>query len=95
MGEVYWSDKVSYETVRRWRKKFLTGTESVKDAAKSGRPVTVTGKANVSKVREIIESDGRYCQSSWHIAIAGAFHFEAYFECTKDFCQMDTAYVVR
>lgn len=24
MGEVYGSDKVSYEIVRRWRKKFLT-----------------------------------------------------------------------
>lgn len=32
--------------------------ESVKDAAKSGRPVTViNGEANVAKVREIIESD--------------------------------------
>lgn len=27
-----------------WRKKFLTDTESVKDAAKSERPYTVTGK---------------------------------------------------
>ncbi|XP_062582211.1 histone-lysine N-methyltransferase SETMAR-like [Saccostrea cucullata] len=60
LGEVYGSDKVSYETVHRWRQKFLTGTESVKDAAKSGRPVTVSGKRNVSKVKEIIESDGRY-----------------------------------
>lgn len=60
LGEVYGSDKVSYETVRRWRQKFLTGTESIKDAAKSGRPVTVSGKTNVSKVKEIIESDGRY-----------------------------------
>ncbi|XP_062593106.1 histone-lysine N-methyltransferase SETMAR-like [Saccostrea cucullata] len=60
LGEVYGSDKVSYETVRRWRQKFLTGTESIKDAAKSGLPVTVSGKTNVSKVKEIIESDGRY-----------------------------------
>ena len=44
------TSKISYEIVRRWRKKFLTGTESIKDAAKSGRPVTVTGKANISKV---------------------------------------------
>lgn len=44
----------------RLRTKFLTGTVSVKDAAKFGRPVTITGKANVSKAREIIESDGRY-----------------------------------
>lgn len=39
---------------------YLTGTTSVKDAAKSGRNVTVTYKANVLKVREMIHSDGRY-----------------------------------
>lgn len=42
---VYVTDKVFYETVRRWKKKSLTGTESVKDAVKSGQPITVTGKA--------------------------------------------------
>lgn len=36
-------------------RKFLTDTES--NAAKSGRAVTVTGKTNVSKVSEIIDSD--------------------------------------
>ncbi|XP_061176095.1 cerebellin-1-like [Saccostrea echinata] len=41
-------------------KELLTGTESVKDAAKSGRRMNVTGKANVSKVEEIIESDDRH-----------------------------------
>jgi hypothetical protein len=50
----------SYETVRRWRMKVLTGTKSVRDAAKSHRHVTVLAKTNVSKVREIMESDGRY-----------------------------------
>ena len=60
MWEVYGSDKACYETVRRWTQKFLIGTESVNNAAKSGRPVTVTDKTNVSKVKEIIESDG------WH-----------------------------
>lgn len=45
--EVYGSDKVFYETARWWRKKFLTGTEPVKDAAKFVRSVTVTGKAKV------------------------------------------------
>ena len=33
---------------------------SFKYAAKSGRHVTVTGKTNVSNVKEIIGSDGRY-----------------------------------
>lgn len=32
-------------------KKIMTRTKSVKDAAISGRPVTVTGKAYVSEVR--------------------------------------------
>lgn len=60
MEKVYGSCKVSYETVRRWKKKFDTGVESVKDAGKSGRPVTATGKSNVSKVRDMIETDGRH-----------------------------------
>lgn len=51
---------LNYETVRSWRKKFLTDTGSVKDAAKSCRPVTVTDIANVSKVPAIIENEGRY-----------------------------------
>ena len=38
----------------------FTLAHNVKDAAKSGRPVTATGKKNVSIIREIIESDGRY-----------------------------------
>jgi hypothetical protein len=39
---------------------FLTAKESVKDAAKSGRPVAVKGKTNVSTVGFITESDDRY-----------------------------------
>jgi hypothetical protein len=53
--------------------------------------VTVTGKTNDSKVMETVESYGSF----WHIAIAGVFHFEAYFGRTKDFCQMDTPYIDR
>lgn len=37
------SDEVSYRTVRRWRKIFLTEKESVKDEAKSVRLVTDRG----------------------------------------------------
>ena len=40
--------------------KVHTGIQSIKGAAKLGRPVTATGKTNASKVREIIESGGRY-----------------------------------
>lgn len=43
------------------RTKFLTGTKSFKGEAKSDRPVTLRqSRANVSKVGEMIESDGRY-----------------------------------
>lgn len=37
---------VSYE------KTIMTGTESIEDAAKFRRPVSMTGKANASTVRE-------------------------------------------
>lgn len=45
LGHLYESNKVhvSYETVGR--KKFLTGTKSVKDAAKYDRRMTVTDNA--------------------------------------------------
>lgn len=56
----YRSDKVSYETARRWKEKFLTTTESVKYAAKSSRSVTITGKVNVSNTKKKIECQGRY-----------------------------------
>ena len=47
LEEVYGSDKVCHGTFRRWRWKYLIGTESVKHTAQSGLPMTVTGKTNV------------------------------------------------
>ena len=58
LREAYGSHKISNETVRRWRKKFQTGAESVKDATNSGRPVTATGKTSISTVKVISKSDG-------------------------------------
>ena len=43
--------KVFSSTICRWRKIFLTGTESVKEAAKSDIAVTVTGKTDVCNVK--------------------------------------------
>lgn len=60
LEKLYGSNEESYKTVRKWRKKFLIDAESVKNAAKFVRLVTVTGKANVSRVGEMIESIGRY-----------------------------------
>ena len=50
---------VSYDTVRRWKKKFESGVESIKNAPKSGRPKSASRKEIVSKIKEIIEGDAR------------------------------------
>ena len=51
---------VSYGTVRRWKKKFESGVESIKNAPKSGRPKSASRKEIVSKIKEIIEGDARF-----------------------------------
>ena len=49
---------VSYDTVRRWKKKFESGVESIKNAPKSGRPKSASRKEIISKIKEIIEGVG-------------------------------------
>ena len=51
---------VSYDTVRRWKKKFESGVESINNAPKSGRPKSASRKEIVSKIKEIIEGDARF-----------------------------------
>ena len=51
---------VSYDTVRRWKKKFQSGVESIKNAPKSGRPKSASRKEIISKIKEIIEGDARF-----------------------------------
>ena len=52
---------VSYDTVPRWKKKFESGVESIKNTLKSGRPKSASHKENiVSKIKEIIEGDARF-----------------------------------
>ena len=51
---------MSYDTVRSWKNKFESGVESIKNATKSGRPKFASRKENVSKIKEIIEGDGRF-----------------------------------
>ena len=51
---------VSYDTVRRWKKKFESSVESIKNAPKSGRPKSASRKEIVSKIKEIIEGDARF-----------------------------------
>ena len=57
---VYGSNSMSYDTIRRWKKKFDAGLESVENAPKPGRPRRATAKENVSKVKEVIKRDARY-----------------------------------
>ena len=80
---------VSYDTVRRWKKKFESGVESIKNAPKSGRPKSASRKEIVSKIKEIIEGDARFTVRD--IArkvgtINGSPYFEEAFESQKDFC---------
>ena len=76
---------IFYETFCRWRMKFLSGTQSIKYAAKSGRPLI--NKANVPKVRQgylfIVMTNTRFttCSQSLYTYIS--------FWIIKDFCQMD------
>ena len=50
---------VSYDTVRRWKKKFESGVESIKNVPKLGWPKSASRKEIVSKIKEIIKGDAR------------------------------------
>ena len=39
---VVYESTMSYDAVHRWKKKFDSGSESIKNAPKSGRPVCIT-----------------------------------------------------
>ena len=63
---------VSYDTVRRWKKKSESGVESIKNAPKSGRPKSASPKEIVSKIKEIIEGDARFTvrDIAWKVGIS-------------------------
>ena len=60
ISAAYGPSCVSYDTVRRWKKKFESGVESIKNAPKSGRPKSASRKEIISKIKEIIEGDARF-----------------------------------
>ena len=60
ISTAYGPSRVSYDTVRRWKKKFESGAESIKNAPKYGRPISAYRKETVSKIKEIIEGDARF-----------------------------------
>ena len=51
---------MSYDTVRRWKNKFESGVEFIKNAPKSGRPKFASPKEIVSKIKGIIEGNARF-----------------------------------
>ena len=52
ISNAYGPSCASYDTVRRWKKKFESGIESSKNAPKSGRPKSANHKEIVSKKRK-------------------------------------------
>jgi histone-lysine N-methyltransferase SETMAR len=51
---------VSYDRVRRWKKKFESGVECIKNAPKSARPKSASRNEIVSKIKDIIKGDARF-----------------------------------
>ena len=51
---------MSYEPVRRWKKKFESGVETIKNAPKSDRSKSASRIEIVSKIKEIIEGVARF-----------------------------------
>ena len=60
ISTAYGPSCVTYDTVRRRKKKFESGIESIKNAPKSGRTKSASRKEIVSKIKEIIEGDARF-----------------------------------
>ena len=60
LSTAYGPSCVSYDTVWRWKKKFESGVESIKNAPKLGRPKSASPKEIVSEIKEIIERDARF-----------------------------------
>nr|XP_012152451.1 PREDICTED: putative uncharacterized protein FLJ37770 [Megachile rotundata] len=55
----YKKDALSDQQVFQWHKPFLKGQEEVDDEDRAGRPSTTTTADNVTRVRELLNSDRR------------------------------------
>ena len=60
LSTTYGPSCVSYDTGRRWKNKFESGVESIKNAPKSGMSKFASRREIVSKKKEIIEGDARF-----------------------------------
>ena len=91
ISTAYGPSCVSYDTVRRWKKKLEADVESIKNTPKSGRPKSASRKEIVSKIKEIIEAYTRFTvrDIARKVGISVStvfFYFEEAFESQKDFC---------
>ena len=59
MQEVYGDQNLSYRSVSRWLRKFKSGVKDISDKAHSGRPKTACTKENISKIKKLVNDDGR------------------------------------
>ncbi|XP_023710988.1 protein GVQW3-like [Cryptotermes secundus] len=57
--EAYRDSALSYSQVSRWLKLFTNGREEVKDDPRSGRPSTSKSAKNVSRVRDLLNTNRR------------------------------------
>ena len=60
ISTAYGPSCVSYDTVRRRKKKSVSGVESIKNTPKSSRPKSASLKEIVSKIKKIFEGDARF-----------------------------------
>jgi transposase len=60
LSTAYGPSCVSYDRVRRWKKKFESGVECIRNAPKSGRPKSASRNEIVSKIKNIIEGDSQF-----------------------------------
>ena len=55
ISTAYGPSCVSYDMVRRWKKKFESGVESINNAPKSGRPKSASLIEIISKIRKSLK----------------------------------------
>ena len=60
ISTAYGPSCVSYDTAWRWKKKFQSCVESIKNAPKSGWPKSASRIEFVSTIKEIVERDARF-----------------------------------
>ena len=60
LQEACGDNALSYRGVCRWVASFSAGRDSTKDEHRTGRPISITDKYHVEKVKELIDKDRRY-----------------------------------